>query len=61
LVEDLEILANQRDVPYRSLLKVFLAERLEQEIPRRRAVGTRLPGILVSQVSESKPGCPALI
>ena len=35
MIEDLKILANQRDVPYQSLLKVFLAERLEQE--RRRA------------------------
>jgi len=25
MVEDLKILANQRDVPYQSLLKVFLA------------------------------------
>jgi len=31
MVEDLKILANQRDVPYQSLLKVFLAERLRQE------------------------------
>jgi predicted DNA binding CopG/RHH family protein len=31
MVEDLKILANQRDVPYQSLLKVFLAERLQQE------------------------------
>jgi predicted DNA binding CopG/RHH family protein len=38
MVEDLKILANQRDVPYQSLLKVFLAERLEQENLRRRAV-----------------------
>jgi predicted DNA binding CopG/RHH family protein len=31
MVEDLKLLANQRDVPYQSLLKVFLAERLLQE------------------------------
>lgn len=31
MIEDLKILANQRDVPYQSLLKVFLAERLEKE------------------------------
>jgi predicted DNA binding CopG/RHH family protein len=31
MIEDLKILANQRDVPYQSLLKVFLAERLENE------------------------------
>ncbi len=37
MVEDLKILANQRDVPYQSLLKVFLAERLQQEKVRRRA------------------------
>lgn len=35
MITDLKILANKRDVPYQSLLKVFLAERLEQE--RRRA------------------------
>jgi len=38
MVEDLKILANQRDVPYQSLLKVFLAERLEREKARRIAV-----------------------
>ena len=32
LLEDLKILANKRDVPYQSLLKVFLAERLEDEL-----------------------------
>jgi predicted DNA binding CopG/RHH family protein len=35
MIEDLKVLANKRDVPYQSLLKVFLAERLEKE--RRRA------------------------
>jgi len=35
MIEDLKILANKRDVPYQSLLKVFLAERLEAE--RRRS------------------------
>ena len=35
MIEDLKVLANKRDVPYQSLLKVFLAERLERE--RRRA------------------------
>ncbi len=37
MIEDLKILANKRDVPYQSLLKVFLAERLEAE-RRLRAV-----------------------
>ena len=31
MIEDLKVLANQRDVPYQSLLKVFLAERLDRE------------------------------
>ena len=31
LLDDLKILANRRDVPYQSLLKVFLAERLRFE------------------------------
>lgn len=31
MIEDLKVLANQRDVPYQTLLKVFLAERLAQE------------------------------
>ncbi len=36
MIEDLKILANKRDVPYQSLLKVFLAERLDAERGRRR-------------------------
>ena len=31
MIEDLKVLANRRDVPYQSLLKVFLAERLAEE------------------------------
>ncbi len=34
MIEDLKILAHQRDVAYQSLLKVFLAERIAHE--RRR-------------------------
>jgi predicted DNA binding CopG/RHH family protein len=37
MVEDLKVLANQRDVPYQSLLKVFLAERLARERVHRQA------------------------
>lgn len=37
MIEDLKILANKHDVPYQSLLKVFLAERLEAERGQRRA------------------------
>ncbi|AFM27535.1 BrnA antitoxin family protein [Desulfomonile tiedjei] len=32
MLEDLKILANKRDVPYQSLLKMFLAERIKQEL-----------------------------
>jgi len=32
LLENLKMLANKRDVPYQSLLKIFLAERIEQEL-----------------------------
>ena len=31
LLDDLKILANKRDVPYQSLLKIFVAERVEEE------------------------------
>ena len=30
--EELKLLANKRDVPYQSLLKIFLAERIEKEL-----------------------------
>lgn len=36
MLEELKVLANQRDVPYQSLLKVFLAERLAAERARKR-------------------------
>ena len=38
LLNELRILANERDVPYQSLLRVFLAERVakERDRPRRR-------------------------
>jgi predicted DNA binding CopG/RHH family protein len=35
LLEDLKRLANKRDVPYQSLLKIFLAERIAQEVRSR--------------------------
>ena len=34
MLDELKVLANQRDVPYQSLLKVFLSERITAE--RRR-------------------------
>lgn len=34
MLERLKVLANKRDVPYQSLLKTFVAERLEEEVGR---------------------------
>lgn len=36
LLADLKMLANQRDVPYQSLLKVFLAERVAKEVTPKK-------------------------
>ena len=41
MIEDLKILANRRDVPYQSLLKVFLAERIAAERRSTIARGRR--------------------
>lgn len=41
LLAELKILANQRDVPYQSLLKVFLAERVSKERGQRRATSIK--------------------
>jgi predicted DNA binding CopG/RHH family protein len=32
MIEELKLLANKRDVPYQSLLKMFLAERINDEL-----------------------------
>ena len=32
MLNDLKLLANKRDVPYQSLLKIFLAERIDKEL-----------------------------
>lgn len=37
LLEELKVQANRRDVPYQSLLKVYLAERVASERRRGRA------------------------
>lgn len=34
MLTHLKVLANQRDVPYQSLLKMFLAERIEEELQK---------------------------
>ena len=38
MLAELKRLANKRDVPYQSLLKIFLAERLDEEL---RASGSK--------------------
>jgi len=32
MLEELKLLANKRDIPYQSLVKVFLSDRIEQEL-----------------------------
>lgn len=32
MLEELKLMAHKRDVPYQSLVKIFLAERIEEEI-----------------------------
>ena len=36
MLEELKLLANKRDVPYQSLLKVFLSERIDSELTRHQ-------------------------
>ncbi|GAB6194694.1 BrnA antitoxin family protein [Desulfocastanea catecholica] len=32
MLEELKLLANKKDVPYQSLMKIFLAERIKKEL-----------------------------
>ena len=34
MIEELKVLANKRDVPYQSLLKIFISERIDAELHR---------------------------
>ncbi len=36
MLAELKLLANKRDIPYQSLLKIFLAERIDQELKDQR-------------------------
>ncbi len=36
MLDDLKMLANKKDIPYQSLLKVFLAERIKDELRTKR-------------------------
>jgi len=48
MIAELKLLANKRDVPYQSLLKVFLAERIREELstekPTRRIIADKRAG-----------------
>ena len=35
MIEELKLLANKRDVPYQSLMKLFLSERIKRELTLR--------------------------
>lgn len=37
MLEEIKTLANRMDVPYQSLMKIFLAERVEKEMQRMEA------------------------
>lgn len=39
MIARLKVLANKRDIPYQSLLKIFLAERLQEETGARKNEG----------------------
>jgi predicted DNA binding CopG/RHH family protein len=32
MLDELKLIANKRDVPYQSLVKIFLADRIDQEL-----------------------------
>ena len=45
LLERIKIEANRRDVPYQSLIKIWLAEKVDSAIPRTAARGASPPGV----------------
>ena len=38
MIEELKVLANRRDVPYQSLLKMFLTERIKKELAATKRI-----------------------
>src|SRR5438132_5946276 len=55
LLAELKALANKRDVPYQSLLKVFLAERVDRETQGVNALATKSPRSRKGRRRASKP------
>src|ERR1043166_5811161 len=41
MIAELKLLANKRDVPYQSLLKVFLADRIKDELAVNKSAKTK--------------------
>ncbi len=41
MLDALRVIANKRDVPYQSLIKVFLKERIDQEMEQHAGVKVR--------------------
>jgi predicted DNA binding CopG/RHH family protein len=39
MIAELKLLANRQDVPYQSLLKIFLAERIREELAQKKQAG----------------------
>lgn len=54
MIEQLKALANRRDVPYQSLLKIFLAERLQQELGGPGGPASAKEASAASGVSEGR-------
>jgi predicted DNA binding CopG/RHH family protein len=57
MLAELKLMANQRDVPYQSLMKVFLAERIRQE---QAATGAPEPRTASRRAREAKAERPAI-
>ena len=55
LLAELKALANKRDVPYQSLLKVFLAERVDRETHGVPARATKSPRSRQGRAGARKP------
>ena len=51
LLAELKLLANRRDIPYQSLLQLYLAERVEDELRKTSAQGQDPNG----QLQQTRP------
>ena len=54
MIEELRLLANKRDIPYQSLLKIYLSDRLDLELKHsrgsisRRTVSRTVPNLAIT-------------